>query len=409
MVRSATLLKAEWLIDGTGAPALEQGAVLVRDGYIAEIYRGEPLASALPQNCRTIILPGATLLPGLIDAHVHVCLPANGTVPPKAISEPEGVIQTVALNNAGVALHAGITTLRDCGGFPGVLSSLRRAIELGYADGPRLVLAGWPVTISGGHQHYFGGEADGVDGARTKVRMAVKWGADFVKIIGSGGGTAGTIIWQPSFSNEEMKALVDEAHHLRRKAVVHSLCAESTAQAVAAGADEIEHAGFFIGPDTMRFDPDVGQKIGEAKIPVCPTLSVSRFIIDAQLAETEHWEHSLKDEIANAVDLHRLGVAFVAGTDAGWRWSPFSALCTELQLMNEVGLSQMECIVAATSRAAEVLGLKGITGTIRPSLSADMIAVQGRPDHDLRVISRVIMVMKEGRIYRYDAQKPSKA
>jgi imidazolonepropionase-like amidohydrolase len=237
--------------------------------------------------------------------------------------------------------------------------------------------------------------------------MAAKWRADHVKIIGSGGGTAGTIMWQPSFSKEEMTALVDEVHRLRRKAVVHSLCAESTAQAVAAGADEIEHAGFYIGPDTMRFDPDVGRKIAEARIPVCPTLSVDQFVIDAQPPDRDLWQRSLKDQLANAVALHRLGVPFVAGTDAGWRWSPFNALHTELQLMNEAGLSSLECIVAATGRAADALGLKDVTGTIRPALSADMIAVQGRPDHDLRAISRVVMVMKEGRIHRYDTQTDS--
>jgi imidazolonepropionase-like amidohydrolase len=155
-------------------------------------------------------LPGSTLIPGLIDAHVHLCLPANGTVPPRAISEPEGVIQAVALRNSQAAVRAGITTLRDCGGFSNVLSSLRRAIELGYAEGPRLVLAGWPITISVGHQHYWGGEADGVEGGRTKVRLAAKWGADYVKVIASGGGTSGTMMWRASFLKEEMAALVDE-------------------------------------------------------------------------------------------------------------------------------------------------------------------------------------------------------
>jgi len=352
-------------------------------------------------------MSGATLMPGLIDAHVHICLPADGRIPPHAISEERGVIQAVALRNAGEALHAGITTLRDCGGFPDVLSSLRRAIELGYSEGPRLVSACWPITISGGHMHYWGGEADGVNGVRTKVRLAVKGGADYVKVVASGGGTPGTIKYEPSFSQEEMTALVDQAHRLRRKAVVHSLCALSTAQAVAAGADEIEHAWFYTGPDVSHYDPSVARKLAEAKIPVCPTLSVPQFMIDTQSDDTDHWKNALHDILTSVTSMHRLGIPLVAGTDAGWRWSPFNAIFTELQLMSEVGLSSMECIVAATSRAAEALALKDVTGIIRPGLSADLIAVQGRPDQDLKTISNAMMVMKEGRLVRNDGQTAS--
>jgi imidazolonepropionase-like amidohydrolase len=209
-------------------------------------------------------------------------------------------------------------------------------------------------------------------------------------------------MWQPSFSEEEMTAVVREAHRFRRKAVVHSLCAEATAYAIAARADEIEHAGFFTGPDKSWFDQDVAQAIAQSRIPVCTTISSSSFVKEAGPPDADFWRDSLQDELANAAALHRLGIPLLAGSDAGWRWSPFNAIHTELQLMNKAGLTPMECIVAATGRAAEALGLKGVTGTIKVGLSADLVAVQGRPDQDLHTMSQTVMVMKEGCYHRYD-------
>ncbi len=396
-----TLISASWLIDGTGAPPVEGGAVLVRDGRIAEVYRQTP-------GAETIHLEGCTLLPGLIDAHVHLCLPGDGTPFPQAVAEPRGVVQAIALRNAAAALRAGITTLRDCGGFPDVLYALRRAIRLGYAQGPRLVLAGWPLTITGGHCHYFGGEADGPDGVRAKVREAIKGGADYIKAMGCGGGTPGTISWKPSYSREEVAVLVDEAHRFGLKATLHCLCAEAIAYAVEAGADEIQHAWFLTGPDTpQRLDPAVAGSIAGAGIPVCPTLSVGLCLREAiaamekptpdDLAAAERWRQLEEEVLSIAGELRRRGIPFVAGSDAGWRFSPFTALLAELELMVAAGFSPMQCIQSATSAAARALGLEDETGTIGPGLSADLIAVRGRPDRDIRALRQTRLVMLQGR------------
>jgi len=392
-----TLLTVGWLIDGTGTPPIPNAALLVQDGRIAAIYEKRPPRSELSEACETIDLEDYALLPGLIDCHVHLCLPGDGTPFPKAASYPHGVTQTIATRNAEKALNAGITTVRDCGGFPNVLASLRRSTELGYAEGPHLVSAGWPITITGGHCHYFGGEADGVEGGRRKVREAIKWGAEYIKVMGSGGGTPGSISWRPAYSAEEMTAIVQEAHSLERRAVIHCLCADAIRNAVQAGADEIEHAGFLIGQDAQRFDIDTARILATAEIPVCPTLSVSRFVIEAGDPEIGRWKRTQSENLENAKRLHELGVSFLAGSDAGWRWTPFDALHAELQTMKEAGLSPLACIMAATSRAAEALCLDHLTGTIRVGLYADLLAVQGRPDKDLCTQSKIVMVMKEGR------------
>jgi imidazolonepropionase-like amidohydrolase len=395
------------MIDGTGAPAVERGAVLVEDGRIAGVYGGSAANAALPAGVERLHFEGCTILPGLIDAHVHLCLPGDGTPFPQAVAEPRGVIQAIALRNAAVALRAGITTLRDCGGFPDVLYALRRAIAAGYAQGPRLVLAGWPITITGGHCHYFGGEADGIDGVRAKVREAIKGGADYIKAMASGGGTPGTQGWRPAFSRDEAAAIVDEAHRLGFRATLHCTCAEAIDIAVSAGVDEIQHAGFAAGPDgSQRFEGAVADRLAKAGIPVCPTLSVGRFVYRA-VAAREHatpqdreladrFERMAHGTLSNASELRRRGVPFVAGSDAGWRHSPFDALHLEIELMTAAGLAPQEAIAAATGAAARALGLETETGTLGVGLAADLIAVSGRPDQDVRALRAVRMVMRQG-------------
>lgn len=403
------LISGSWLIDGTGAPVVERGAVLVKHGLIAEVYRGSPVRAALPPGTEVVHLDGCTILPGLIDAHVHLCLPGDGTPFPETVAEPRGVVQAIALRNAGVALRAGITTLRDCGGFPDALYSLRRAIALGYAPGPRLVLAGWPITITGGHCHYFGGEADGIDGVRAKVRVAIKGGADYIKAMASGGGTPGTQGWRPAFSQDEAAAIVDEAHRFGYHATLHCTCAEAIDFAVLAGVDEIQHAGFATGSDGgQRFDAAVADRLAKSGVPVCPTLSVGRFVYQAVAARetptqedresADRFERMAHGTLSNAAELHRRGVPFVAGSDAGWRYSPFDALHVEIELMAAAGLTPLEAITAATSAAARVLGLENETGALRVGLAADLIAVAGRPDQDIRALRATRMVMRGGAV-----------
>lgn len=403
---AGVLISAGRLLDGLGGPVRAPGAVLVRDGRIAEVFGGVPPPEAVPPDVERVALPDCTLLPGLIDAHVHLCLPGDGTPFPEAVAEPRGVVQAIALRNAQTALRAGITTLRDCGGFPDVLFALRRAISRGYAQGPRLVLAGWPLTITGGHCHYFGGEADGVEGVRAKVRETIKLGADYIKAMGSGGGTPGTQPWRASYDAAEVRALVDEAHRFGLRATLHCLCAEAIDHAVAAGADEIQHAWFLTGPDTpQQLDPVVADRLAAAGIPICPTLSVSRHLLravaaapgGADAATTARWRRTEAETLRITAELRRRGVPLVAGSDAGWRYSPFDALLDDLELMARAGMPPAECLVAATSAAARALALDGETGAIRPALAADLLAVAGRPDDDLAALRSVRFVMLAGR------------
>jgi imidazolonepropionase-like amidohydrolase len=319
------------------------------------------------------------------------------------------VLVASATHSARVALEAGITTLRDTGGRGATTFELRRALELGYCAGSDLVLCGQPITITGGHTWHFGGEADGTDGVRRKVREIARQGADFIKIMGSGGGTPGTTSWLPSYRREELEAVTDEAHRVGRKATVHCLCAASIENAVAAGVDQIEHAGFIVDESgKQRFDPIVAEQLAAAGIPVTSTLSVGEYIIDTyrgmerlgpqDRAYLDRWERMRAENLEQFAGLRKAGVEFVAGTDGGWRYTPFDALPVELQLLERGGMSAMEAIVAGTGAAARVIGVEDRVGTVKAGLRADLLLVDGDPLADLAALRRPRLVMQRGRV-----------
>jgi imidazolonepropionase-like amidohydrolase len=403
------LIKAGRLIDGSGSAVVENAAVLVKGSTIAGVFHGPVPSDAVPPGTRTLEFPTGTLLPGLIDCHVHLNLPGDGTDYLDSVSQPDGVLVATSAHNARVALEAGITTLRDLGGRGATTFELRRALDRGYCVGSHLHLCGQPITITGGHTWHFGGEADGIDGVRRKAREMARLGADFIKVMGSGGGTPGTTSWLPSFSQEELSAVADEAHRLGRKVTVHCLCAASIEYAVNAGVDQIEHAGFIVdATGKQRFDPSVAEKVARAGIPVTGTLSVCQYILNTIRAKErldpgdqqvlDRRDRMRAENFEQVAGLRAAGVRFVAGTDAGWILTPFDSLPEELRLMQHCGLSAMEAIVSATGGSARVLGIDGRTGTVREGLAADLLVVDGDPLADLATLKRPRMVVQSGEI-----------
>jgi imidazolonepropionase-like amidohydrolase len=408
---SSYIIRARQLIDGTGNPAVANPAVVVTDGKITGVFQGAVPEGAAPAGAKVLEYPEATLLPGLMDSHVHLNLPGDGTDLADWVREPDGVLVAVSATNARTALDAGITALRDCGGRETTTFELRRALDLGFGKGPRLVLCGSPITITGGHCRYFGGEADGVEGVRQKARAMVKKGADYIKVMATGGGTPGTMSWLPSFRREEILALADEAHRLGRKIGIHALCAESIQYCVEAGVDQIEHAGFITdAAGTQRFRPEIAEQIAGSGAVVAPTMAVGLYVIKrmeakerrtkAEQALLDRWLGTMESNLAQFRGLLKAGVKFVAGTDAGWRFTPFDSLPDELELMVQGGLSPMAAIVSATSAAAKALGIEHTVGVVRAGLEADIIAVQGDPLEQIGALKQVRLVMKAGRIHK---------
>ena len=238
-----------------------------------------------------------------------------------------------------------------------------------------------------------------------------KLGADFIKVMASGGGTLGTQSWLPSYRAEELAAITGEAHRMGLKVGMHCLCAASTDAAIEAGADHIEHAGFIADASgRQEYVPATADRLARSGIPVSGTLAVGGTAVaamerletrtPAEQAFLDRWRHSLA---VNLDQFHRMleaGVRFVAGTDAGWRFTTIESLPMEMRLMQEGGMSATAVLASATGDCARALGIDTEVGTLRPGRAADVIAVPGNPADDLRRLEDVRMVMQGGIVRR---------
>jgi imidazolonepropionase-like amidohydrolase len=231
---------------------------------------------------------------------------------------------------------------------------------------------------------------------------------DYIKIMGSGGGTLGTVSSRPSYTVEELRAAVDEAHRFGRRVGIHCTCADATRNALAAGADHIEHALFLVDESGhQRFEPDLADAVARTGTPVTSTLCVGHYLLAAMTRQggepgdqspLERWRRMADSNMDNARRMRQAGVRHVAGTDAGWRFTPFDGLATELALLQQAGATPGEAVVAATSGAAEAMGIADETGSLREGLHADMIAVAADPLADLAALRYPAIVMLGGRI-----------
>lgn len=393
----ATLaILAGLFLDGTLAAPRRDVLLTVEDGVIGAIAAGAPP----PRGATVLDLRDCTVLPGLINMHTHTVLPGDGTPFMDWMGLPDELLLLQAQANALTSLHAGVTTLRDCGGKGALMFRLRDAIGRGIAAGPRLVLCGRPLTITGGHCHPFGGEADGIEGMRLAARGLLKEGADFIKIMASGGGTPGTYPDRPAFEVGELRAAIAEAQKIGKPASCHCTAAEAVVRALDAGVDHIEHC-YFSGPDAAwRDDPALTRRVADAGVYVTATLQTMEDWMEAERARTgaAPARDRAAETIGHSRALFEAGVPLVAGNDAGWRHTGFDDFSREIELLAEVGLSPLEAIHAATGRAAAACRLGGVIGTLEPGCAADLLVVAGDPLGDLAALRRPTLVMQGGRV-----------
>ena len=241
MANSETLvLSGARIVDGTGAEPVRGRSVVVENGVITAVVE-----DARAPRGNGVDLAGHTLLPGLINCHVHLCLGAEADPVRPLREEPLGLTAIKALLRARETARAGVTTVRDLGGREYVEIAVRRAIQEGLIDGPRIVAAGRPVCMTGGHGHWLAREADGPDDARKAVREQLKAGADVIKIIATGGVmTPGVEPGSPQLTLEEMRAAIEEARKAGRRTAAHAMASGGISDAIAAGITSIEHGVF---------------------------------------------------------------------------------------------------------------------------------------------------------------------
>ncbi|MCW2647056.1 MAG: amidohydrolase [Pseudonocardiales bacterium] len=387
------------LIDGSGSAPQAGQAMLVDGARIAWV--GPETELALTEQMIMIDGHGGTVLPGLINCHVHLC---NDGAPDLFAQVRADSSATAALRghlNLQLTLQAGITTVRDCGAANNVAIELAKAVEDGLIAGPRIRAAGRVITMTGGHGHFIGREADGPDGVRAATRAEIKEGAHFIKAMATGGVlTPGVTPTQTALQFDELEMLAREAHNAGRRATCHAIGNTGIKNAVRAGIDGIEH-GFYLDDEALELMID-------RQTFLVPTLLAGHQIIaNGRTGRVPAWiaaksaegsEHHRESFVAAV----KSGLRIAAGTDAGTPFNPHGDLATELALMVEYGLGPMAAIVAATSGAATNLDLDHDTGRLVPGHRADVIIVDGDPSQEIDALSRVRFVMSNGVVARDD-------
>ncbi len=384
------------VIDGLGR-ARERATLLVQDDRIAAI--GDDRQVTVPRGARVIDARGMTVLPGLIDCHVHLCLGGDADVL-RAIREEDPALTLLkAARSARTTLESGFTTVRDLGFRDHSIFSLRQAIQDGLLPGPRILAAGLVVCMTGGHARFIGREADGPVEVVAAVREQLARGAEVIKFIASGGVlTPGTSPESAQMTPEELGAGMAEARRAGRRVAAHAHGAEGMKNAIRAGAHSIEHA--------TLMDDEAAALMREQGVFMVPTLSAIARTADCGLncgipETTVHKARTMRARHeASFKKAHRSGIPIALGTDAGTPFNHHGENAQELDRMVALGMSPMEAIVAATASAARLLGIEHLVGTIEVGKQADLLIVDGNPLKKISLLrdrDRIVGVIQAGR------------
>lgn len=371
-------------------PVLEPGAVALEGGTITAVGAPENLCDGADS---VVDLGPVTLLPGLIDSHVHLGFDGSEAPVAHMMEATDEELLVTMLYSARCLVEAGVTTARDLGARSYLDVVVRDAVAQGLAVGPNLLVANRPLTTTGGHCWFMGCECDDSMGVRRAVRDHHKHGAEWVKIMATGGNmTAGSAPWFAQFSEEEIAAAVTEARRLGMRVAAHAHGTPGILAAARAGVDTVEHCSFqaqgaLPGQQTRIVDPAAVAALAENDVAVCLTTNL-------------RWPEMGEERLASARDrvaaLRAAGVRIIAGTDAGINRTPHGGYAGGLLALENLGMPPEEVLASATSVAADALGVGEITGRIEPGYRADMVAFESDPAEDLRAASEVAWVMRAG-------------
>ncbi|MFE0680613.1 amidohydrolase family protein [Streptomyces sp. NPDC058961] len=391
------LICAGRVLTGGRGQYLTDGAVLIKDGLIAAVGSRDEIEAQAPADVPRLHYPAGTLMPGLIDAHVHLVF--DGGADPVASLEQqddEALLKDMRAR-AEQLVRIGVTTARDLGDRGHLALRLAQEIEQGTAAGPRIISAGIPATPPGGHCWFLGGEVSGEQEIRELVRRNADAGARVIKVMETGGGLTkgGAKSHETQFAPADLATVVDAARAAGLPVAAHAHGVDGITAAVQAGVDTIEHCTWMT-EDGIEVHDDVLDEIVAKGIHVCPAVS-------------PHWKmlpRFFGPERAQAMfdavqRMAEAGVRLIAGTDAGVQRAGHDGLVAALEFYEHLGVPNERILEMATSEAADALGVADTTGQIEVGYSADILVVDGDPLTDLTALGDVRAVFARGvRCYR---------
>jgi imidazolonepropionase-like amidohydrolase len=406
-----TAIFGDAILDPASADVTRSAVVLVDDGRVAASGSREQVH--VPADATRVDAEGLTLLPGMIDCHVHLCFAGDGVVLGEMLTSPPSRTLLNAVASCRRTIEAGFTTVRDAGGTP---AAVRLAVDRGYFPGPRLVLAIQILSQTGGHADQRfpcgvdlvwnpapdlpGSVVDGVEPMRQRVREIIRAGADWIKLCTSGGVLSpGDAPHHATFTLEEIQAAVQEAATQGRRVMAHAQAAAGIKNALRGGVSTIEH-GIWIDDEAL----DLFLRGDHALVPtMIAPVWVMRHAQAGRMAAfaAEKGRTLAEDHRASVKRAVEAGVPLAYGTDTGV--GPHGSNGEELLLLRDLGLPAAECIRSATTVAARVLDLEGRAGTLADGAYGDVIGVPGDPLRDLELLARpenVRLVVKGGQVVK---------
>ncbi|MGP3948438.1 amidohydrolase family protein [Streptomyces sp. 7N604] len=386
------LITADRVITGPADQVIDDGAVLVDAGVITAVGTAAELDASVDASVSRLRCPGATVMPGLIDCHVHLAFDAGPDPISEVAQADPGELAAAMAGRAEQMLDAGVTTVRDLGDRDALAVRLRTSIESGTAAGPRILSATAPLTSRGGHCGFLGGEVTTDDDIRAQIARNAAAGADLIKVMASGGALtpSGPRMWESQFTPAQLRLIVEEAARHGLGVAAHAHGTDAIAHCVEAGVRTVEHCSWRTADSTV-YDPEITRRMVENDIAVCRCVSGNWPLFLEKLGPER------ADAMVEVIrKMREAGVRFIAGTDAGVPGAGFGDYVGMLEFFASLGFKHTEILDMATTNSARAMGLTD-TGVLAPGLRADLIVVDGNPLTELDVLRRIQHVFAAGR------------
>ena len=400
------IIQSDRLIDGSGSIPAQNGVIVIENDKISKICASSELTEADKNQAEIISVPGGSILPGFIEMHSHIHCSSEADAYEHITTESNETFLLRGTQAVRSALASGVTTMRDLGSRNEVVFPLREGITNGIIPGPRLLVAGTPITTTGGHCNMFGTEANTSEEVVKAIRQQFKLGADCIKIMSTGGGfTPGTNVRAPQYSADILKKAVNDAERLGLKVAAHCHAAEGVKNCVEAGIHNLIHCSWLSSnpSELYDYDGDIADQIAEKRIYVDPTLALSHLnkLRGRAIRPDSGAMRDPEKRFEILRDMWDRGVKFVTGMDSGMTNAHFNDFAYIPEVMvNNMYISPLEAITCATKTSAECLGMEDEIGTLEAGKSADVIVVNGNPLEDITKLHDVNTIISQGTLVK---------